>query len=476
MRKSFYSLLAGIIMLIAYSCSDNNIGQSITDTVVQVVTDSSFTVTGSTVENKELPARTITQLLGVIDAKGYGLLETDVVTQFMPASLIDTVGVAATDIDSCKFIFDIPIGGYTGDSIAPMRTTIYRLNKALPSKLTSTFDPSEYYSTSDVLGSTTYTASAIMAADTLLEDLDDYGIREFTVDAPVSLAQEIYNKFFENQSIFLDPVQFATFFPGVYIKNTFGSGRVMNIYNTEFRVFYHRHITKDDGTDSIDNDEMSYMGATAEVLSNNNIKLTVADEVKAMVAAGDEIIMSPAGYEVQIKFPIQEIIDKFRSGGSSELAVINDLSFEIPASAIENDYGIDPPDYLLMVKTSEKDEFFATNHNADSESSFYAAYSSTTDSYTFSDMRDFVLDIIENKNGVAEETDMNFTLTPVDLIAEETTSSSSSYYYYYYYSSSSASTTVVGVRPALNKPAFAKLDLSKAKIKLTYSTQSMRIN
>lgn len=471
MRKFLYAIVAGAMLTGTLSCNDNNIGQSITDTITEVVADSSFTVTGIAVENKVIPSRTITKLLGMIKAKNYGELTTEVVTQFMPSAYIDTVGVSADDIDSCKFVFDIPAGGFTGDSVAPMRTTIYRINKDLPSKLTSTFNPSEYYDEADVLGSTSYTASAIMAPDSVKEDFDKYSIVEFAVDAPVSLAKDIFNKFKTDETAFQSPKNFTQYFPGIYIKNSFGSGRVMNIYNTQFVVFYHRHIKRDDGTDSIANASMGYMGSTAEVLSNNNITLVVDDAVKQMVTDGEAIVQSPAGYEVQIHFPIQEIIDKFRSGGDSNLAVINDLTFELPAYAVTNDYGIKPPSYLLLVKTSEKDDFFATNHNADNKSSFYATYDSSTRTYKFTGMRNFVLDIINNKNGIAEESDKNFTLTPVDLIAE-TTSSSSSYYYYYY--STASSTEVIGIRPAINKPTIAKLDLKNAKIKLIYSTQSIR--
>ena len=115
MKRYFHVLLATVMLSAAISCNDNNIGQSITDTVTEVVTDSSFTVTGVTVENTVLPARTITKLLGIISAKNYGVLTTDVVTQFMPTAYIDTVGVSVDDIDSCKFVFDIPAGGFTGD-------------------------------------------------------------------------------------------------------------------------------------------------------------------------------------------------------------------------------------------------------------------------------------------------------------------------------------------------------------------------
>lgn len=479
MRKAFHSLLAATLLLTAYACSDYNIGQSITDTQITIVADSSFTATGVTVENKIFPARTITQLLGIITAENYGELRTDVVTQFMPTSLIDTVGVALEDLDSCKFLFDIPIGGYTGDSIVPMRATIYRLNQSLPSTIYSDFDPEDYYDPDDIIGQATYTASALMLNDSIQEELDDYECREFQVETPLDFAYEFYNKFYEDPDIFLSPVTFEEFFHGVYIKNTFGSGRVMNIYNTEFRVYYHRHVTDDDGNDSIVTDlYQSYLGATSEIISNNNISLKVDDNVLDMVAAGDLIVQAPCGYEVEIEFPIQEVVDMFLSGGENALAAINDLTFDLPAYAIANDYGIDPPEYLLMVKTSEKDDFFATNHVTDDESSFYATYDEDEECYSFSSMRDFVLDIINNKDGVADEEDKLFTLTPIDLISESAASSSSSsyyyYYYYYYYGYDLTSTTITGMRPALNKPCIAVLDLENAKIKLEYTTQTMR--
>ena len=478
MRKSFYSLLAGIMLMAVYSCSDNNIGQSITDTVVTVEVDSSFTVSGKTFSNRVLPARTITQMLGVIKAQNYGELRSDIVSQLMPATLLDTVGVKADDIDSCKFVFQIPLsGGYAGDSIAPMRTTVYRLNKVLPSKLSTDLDPTEYYDEKDVLGSATYTASAIMASDSLKLVYNNSSIREFSVKVPTSFAQEIFKKFKDSKETFQDPAVFANYFPGIYVKNSFGSGRVMNISSTMFKAYYHRHTKTEAGNDTIITKiDMNYMGATPEVVSNNNVSLLVDDNVMSMVNNGDAIIQAPSGFEVNIDFPIQEIIDKYQSGGNSDLAVINDLTFEIPATAVTNDHGIRPPEYLLMVKSSEKDDFFATNHTTDSKSSFYATYNSSTKSYKFTGMRDFVLDIINNKNGIAADADKHFTLAAVDLIAEKKDTSSSSYYYYYYYydQSSTSNLEVTGIRPAMNKPSIAKLDLSKAKIKLVYSTQSIR--
>ena len=162
-------------------------------------------------------------------------------------------------------------------------------------------------------------------------------------------------------------------------------------------------------------------------------------------------------------FPIQEIIDKFRSSSSDALAVINSLSLEIPAEEIENKYDIKPPKYLLLVKEGKKDEFFAGDSLVNNKNSFYATYNSTKKSYSFNGMRDYILDIINNKGGIATSEDINLVLTPIDV---STYTQQASYY-------TSASTVVTKIAPAVTLPSIARLRLDKAKIKIVYSRQSI---
>ena len=130
--KFLSKFFALIILASLFGCDENSsIGSSITQEEVEIVIDSSFTITGKTIYSEKIQSRTLTQLLGKIDATGFGYLSSDVVTQFMPADQIDTVGVSANNIDSIKLILQIPNGGYVGDSIAPMGLNIYRLNKQL---------------------------------------------------------------------------------------------------------------------------------------------------------------------------------------------------------------------------------------------------------------------------------------------------------------------------------------------------------
>ena len=69
------------------SCDETSeIGSSIVDDQVDVVIDSVFVITGSSQENNIQYARTSNQLLGTIQADGYGDLSSDFITQLMPAN------------------------------------------------------------------------------------------------------------------------------------------------------------------------------------------------------------------------------------------------------------------------------------------------------------------------------------------------------------------------------------------------------
>ncbi|MDE5989439.1 MAG: hypothetical protein K2H17_08575, partial [Duncaniella sp.] len=91
-----------------------------------------------------------------------------------------------------------------------------------------------------------------------------------------------------------------------------------------------------------------------------------------------------------------------------------------------------------------------------------------TKSYTFSSMRNYILDII--KKGEATEEDEEFVICPA-LVSFYVNSSSD--YYYYYYGYGTSSTQVSSITPYVTEPVMASLDFSKAKIVFTYSKQTL---
>lgn len=479
MRKAIYALLTMAIATSLWSCTDENIGGSISDTYSAVIVDSSFTITGHSVLNQRLESRSSTKLIGSLACEGYGTLTSEVVTQMMPAISIDTAGTKLDWIDSCRLTLRIAEQGFTGDSLVPMRMNVYQLNKQLPEPIYSDFSPEGYYDPTDLLGSASYSASSAKIASTVTYSNTSSSYyyynypytsstvtyyREVYVPMPLSLAKNMFSLYLSNPEVFNDPELFAQHFPGIYIANSYGKGRVMNFYNAEFEVFYRKHVQLTDTTDTIyPAAVMSYMASTPEVISNNNIKFDIAQSVKNMVTDGEAIVMGPAGYEVEVEFPIEQIIATYNKNKENDLSVINKLEMEIPADLVTNTYDIAPPKYLLMVKRDKKNEFFAGDSLTNNKDSFYATYNSAKRVYQFSGMRDYILNILNEQGGLVAEEDRYFTITPVDVSTYTTQAT--------YYSSSRTVTT--SIAPMISLPSIAKLRLDKAKIKITYSKQSM---
>lgn len=471
MKKALNALLALAVVLGLYSCADDTIGSSISDTRLAIIEDSSFTITGQSVENNSLLSRTSVQLLGSIKSEGYGTLSSQIVTQFMPTYAVDTVGTKVEWIDSCKLVFKLPVtGAFTGDTLAPMKLNVYSLNKALPSPIYSDFDPKGYYDEADLMASAAYSLSS----SKICKEFDSNALsyiyhREVEVPMPTDYARDLFVKYCESPETFRSPKEFAKYFPGLLITNSFGSGRVMNFTDTEFRVFYRKHAALSDTTDTVFGGvQQTYLASTPEVIMNNIISLEIDKSVKDRVANGEALVMAPAGYEVKAHFPVQDIIDAYNKASKGSMSVINKLSLEVPAEEIENKYSIAPPKYLLMVKTDMKKDFIAGDSLTNSKDSFYAEYDAKKKSYVFNNMREYVLDIIKNKGGVAPESDTYFTIIPMDVTIY--TDNSSSYYYYY---QSNPTSTVTKIAPQISVPAIARLRLDKANVKITFSKQSV---
>lgn len=463
-------IYASAIGLLSVGCTDNeSIGSSIVQDNVGIVVDSVFTITGHSVEVNSVPARSDNQLLGQFDAKEFGFMSSDFVTQFMPANKIYTEGVTSENVDSIKLRMFMSEGNFVGDSIAPLGLQVFRLNKALPTDINSTFDPTDYYNTSDNLASKIYTATVMGLPDSVASAYTSDKIRVVDVKMPDSMGKEFFNKYTApgGEALFNDPTAFSEWFPGVYVKNSFGSGRVMRFYATRMYMYMHKtekvEVEKDGQTVMKDTTLYyinSFLAVTPEVINNNNINVRLSESLK-QTAAQKPIAVAPIGYDTEVAIPVQEIVNKYKSQ-KGDNNVINTMSFEIPAETIENEYGIEPPKYMLLVKKSEREAFFNDNKLTDNKTSFYATYDATNKRYTFSGMRQLVIDAIEKdqKEGLTAQ-DGEYILTPVALVTE---TSQNGYY--------NTTTTVVAITPYIDTPAMAVFDMNKAKIKVTYSTQS----
>lgn len=464
MKKLVYTILAAAAIALSFSCNDGStIGSSLAEETVMIVIDSSFTAQGVTRPIESVQSRTLSQLIGDIDAPGFGSIYSDFVGQFMPSLQLDTVDIVNEEIDSVALFMQMGRGAFVGDSLAPMGLTVYRLTKDLPYPIYSDFDPTGYYDPNDVLCEGVYTASSLNEPDTM----QALSVVIASMPVPKSFGAEILDAFKTNPGYFSDPEAFAkNVFKGVYIKSSYGSGRISDFTTTSFRFYFHKSIFNED---SARYDTIPYVGdylaVTPEVVVNNNIRYKISDDLKQMVAAGSHVLAAPVGYEVEIEFPAPDLINTYRSAPGYQ-QVLNTLTFNIPVEKIQNDYDIAPPPYVLLVLKSKKDEFFASNSLTDNVTSFYAPYDEINECYTFSAMREYLADLLKKKEEITPD-DYTFVLTPVQVNMEQAAGSSG------YYGSSSY--VVSSIVPYVSTPAMAKILLDKAKIKLTFSANNGKI-
>lgn len=463
MKKLTYLALLSFALC---ACESENVsltepGSALVGNNIEVVVDSSFTISTESILSGPIQSRTTTQLLGAIHASEFGTLRADFVAQMFPSNSIETEDITP---DSLKLQLVFEKNAFVGDSLAPIGVEVYPLVKQLPSPIFSDYNPTalQAYDASRRLGSGTFTAVGLSVNDTVAAN----PYRFAYVDMPDQLMDGILAKYKADPSLFNNPYAFQDFFPGVYVHHSFGSGRVTRISNCRMVFYYHKtyKITDDKGqeTDSISKLYNYVMAMAPELVSNTCIDYKISPALTSMASDGKSIVAAPAGYDVSLRFPIEAIINKINSAESNALTVINTLTFSIPAATIASDKGINPPDCLLMVLTKDKEDFFAKNKLPDSVTSFLGTYNAATKTYSFDDMRDYLLKMLDAEEPLTAD-DYTFTLTPVSMVTEN---SASSYYY------GTSSTTLSGITPMIAMPAMVELLPAKAKIKLTFSRQS----
>ena len=195
-------------------------------------------------------------------------------------------------------------------------------------------------------------------------------------------------------------------------------------------------------------------------ITNNNISYTIAPSLRQRAQDGEAIIAAPAGLDAEFRFPAREIIAKYRST-NNPLSVINELTFSLPADYITNDYGIAPPQYLLMVKKSRRKSFFENADLNDSQHAFYATYNAARHTYEFGSMRNYIITLL-NQETISDE-DVDFVITPVSISFETNSNSWTG----------QSSTTVSSIVPYVLGPAMCRLRFEDAKIKFTYSQKKI---
>lgn len=456
------------------ACEDDlsSQGSSLVGGEVTITVDSIPTfVPARSTEFDAYDSRSTTKLLGRLSVPEYGTLSCSFLSQLYPAP---TLGISDTVpesyIDSMKLIVSVPRRSLTGDSLAPQQLKVYRLNRQLPSGITNSVNPADYYDASDpaaLIGSRTYTLSYLAGNDSAFLKAPNILIR---IPLSRETALECVRAYRSNPSLFQWPSTFAQSYPGIYVEQTFGNGCVGNVGMVGAQIYYRvdkKETSKDSETGEtvtttvVGRDSVTLFATAPEVVMSNVIRFQPSDYIKGLVQQGKSVITTPGGYFVDIDFPAQQILDKYNQN-SSMLTVVSNLSMEIPAEGIKNDYSIGTAPFLLMVKKSEREQFFQNNKVPDQTTSFYAKYDTAKKSYSFNTLRQYLLSLLQSGKQLTAE-DVEFSLVPVKLVTDTVTNSYT------------GAQTVYVTRCSnyIEKPTMTLLDTDNAIINFTYSKQEI---
>lgn len=473
MKLRFLLPIFAMLMLVSLqACQDEDspIGGSVSKGEVTIVIDSlTYDLHGRTSENNSYDSRSTNKLIGKLSVPGYGKLHCSFVSRFMSALTMDIPdSITINHVDSMTLVARIPRGSFTGDSLAPQLMKIFLLNKQLPDDIDNNFNPSGYYDPARPLGQKSYTLSAISSNDSVFKKTQVIDVR---MRMPQEMAINTFNAYREDPTIFEWPQTFQKYFPGIYVEPSYGSGCIASVYNVLGYLHYHtRHkrkvteVTEKGDTiteEKVINvkDSLALFSTAPEVLSSNNISFEISDDLKKKVAEGKKIITTPGGYGVEFTFPTKDILERYRKE-ESNLSVISDLTFNIPASPLANDYGIGVVPSLLMVKKNKMEEFFASNSIPDNVNTFTANYSSVTGKYSFSSLRNYILQYVNSDEQLKDE-DSEFLLIPVTLMTEtvrnEYTGASTTY--------------VIRCLPYTGRPTLTEVHTDRANIVFTFTKQ-----
>lgn len=472
----YLPLLAVLMLGTMTACQDESvIGGSLTPNEVSITIDTMTNLNynaKSEVEPK-FDARLQSKMLGRLSVKEYGNLDCSFVSEMMCANKLTIPdSIPVSDVDSMVLVLGIARGSLIGDSLAPQQLKVYQLTKQLPSDIDNNFDPTGYYDAKNPLGIKSYSLSALGQNDSIFKIQSSVSVR-IKMPNDKEMAQKLVNAYRTNPSVFEWPREFMDKYKayGLYVDQNFGSGCVGVITSVSFYTYWNypkwvsKKTDKKDANDkyicelvkTTARDSVCLLASKPEMLSSNNVVYRPSQNIINMANSGKNIITTPGGYRVDFTFPAQQIIDSYSKKG---LTTISALSFNVPAKEVKNDYEIGTAPYLLMVKRSERDKFFAEHKLPDSKVAFYAAYNSTTKSYTFTGMRDYIKTLVDA--GEIKKEDVEFSFIPVWITTETVQSN---------YSSSV--TYVVGCTNYIGRPTMTELDIENAQVVFVYSHQEL---
>lgn len=371
------------------SCTDdlNSIGTSIQpeEDKIYVYSDT-FQLEASTIKMDSVYARTRQGILGYIDDPQYGSIKAEYMCQFYcPEDYKFAYTPYQGKIDSVDF--KIYYTTWIGDSITSMQAQLYMVSKPLDRDYYTNIDPTHYSDMSKFIAEATYTAYDKSISDSIhnIPPTDaGYYMPRITFALPDAFGQKFYEATLNNRAAFKNQDTFNEFFPGIYVKQSYGVGNMINIENTRFTIYYKHAIKSTAGKDSL----VSYaetFNVTKEVIQLNKVE---SAHVEEMLVPNDDYtyIKSPAGICTRIVIPTKAINAVIKD------RIINNVPLKLKALQQEDfTYALNPPENLLLVMEDSVKTFFEDGQIENNKTNYLSnPYNASSRTYEFPNLSSLI--------------------------------------------------------------------------------------
>lgn len=437
-------LLAAIgLAATLYSCDDTTtgIGDFVADTDEITASAQTFEATTKTLKYTDLNpngvfSRTSNAYLGKFTDPDFGTYTTDFITQI---NCTEDFEFPETMQDIVSTTLELSYSSFFGDSLAPMRVRVDMLNREIDDDgedlglYYTSYNPEDFYNKNEeALAEQDYAVRDNSWTDEEIDSIKSangyYPPLVIDLDkARKAKGEETFSAFLkrkynEDKKNFKDSYSFIhNVLPGFYVHNTSGEGSILYIGAIWLRMKVSYLIESSSGkVDSLVYTSIPF-AATNEVYMSTRLSNSGDNLEKLAAETHNTYLKTPAGLCTEVKLPLKEMYEALGNDTLNSVSMSFTKYKNISENSANNPYKMGTPKNLLLIRKSEVNDFFEQKQNYDSKTSFLGTYSSTTNSYSFSQVNRLISQIFSDmrtKEEPAEGWDEYNTLVLIPVKTE----------------------------------------------------------
>lgn len=414
-----------------YSCDDTTtgVGEFVADADEITASAQTFEATTKTLKYTDLNpdgvfSRTSSAYLGKFTDPDFGTYTTDFITQI---NCTEGFEFPETTQEIVATTLELSYASFFGDSLAPMKVRVDVLKEAIDDTgenlglYYTSYEPEKFYNKNgNPLAEQEYAVRDNSWSDAEIDSIKSangyYPPLVINLDKKNTwnigeeqhtgtFSQYLKAKYDENKNNFKDAYSFIhNVLPGFYVHNTSGEGSILYIGDIWLRMKVSYYITGSEGQDSLVYTSIPF-AATNEVFMSTRLNNSENALNKLAEEKEHTYLKTPAGLCTEVKLPLQEMYDALGTDTLNSVSMSFTKYKNVSDNSENSPYKMGTPQNLLLIRKNEVKDFFEQRKNYDSKTTFLGTYSSTTNSYSFSQVNRLISQIFSDMRTKEEPTE-----------------------------------------------------------------------